>query len=354
MPAALTRMSSEPKALGDGLHAVRAGVEVGRRPAAGNPTSRPSTARWKRATRFVAGEVECDHPAPGAGEGDADRRSEPADAAADAATRVLTRSRSAPPWRRSIATACQPRVLSFSRAVPDGRRAAAGQCLLEILPDLQVALGELVHHRPRRLSEQAAHLLAELLLLLEEHLHRALEVVAHEALQRIAVEADDLAEQLRGEHRLAVLLMLGDDLQQHLPGQVVAALGVAHLEVLALDDQLAHVLDGDVAGDLGVVEPTVGILLDDACGHATAPPVVSRAWRSAAPLATAGVKRHKSPVARAGEQRFSFRNALRSRRRRKVAPARQARYQPMYCPPFADRFAPVIQAASSGMKKATA
>ena len=31
-----------------------------------------------------------------------------------------------------------------------------------------------------------------------------------------------------------------------------------------------------------------------------------------------------------------------------------AAYQPMYWPPFADRFAPVIQLASSGMKKATA
>jgi hypothetical protein len=30
------------------------------------------------------------------------------------------------------------------------------------------------------------------------------------------------------------------------------------------------------------------------------------------------------------------------------------RYQPMYWPPLADRLAPVIQAASSGMKNATA
>ena len=29
-------------------------------------------------------------------------------------------------------------------------------------------------------------------------------------------------------------------------------------------------------------------------------------------------------------------------------------YQPMYWPPLAERLAPVIQAASSGMKKATA
>src|SRR3546814_5625840 len=62
--------------------------------------------------------------------------------------------------------------------------------------------------------------------------------------------------------------MLGDDLQQHLPGQVVAALGVADLEVLAIDDQLADILDGDVARNVGVVEATVRIFLDDArLGH---------------------------------------------------------------------------------------
>src|SRR5690606_8190103 len=86
----------------------------------------------------------------------------------------------------------------------------------------------------------------------------------HEALQRVAVEADDLAEQLGGEHRLAVLFVLGDDLQQHLAGQVLARSRITHLELLAIDDQLAYVLDGDVAGDLRVVETAVGVFLDDA------------------------------------------------------------------------------------------
>src|SRR3546814_1627005 len=89
-----------------------------------------------------------------------------------------------------------------------------------------------------------------------------------EALQRVPVQADDLAQQLGRQHRLPVLFMLGDDLQQHLPGQVIAALGVADLEVLAVDDQLADILDGDVAGDVGVVEATVRVFLDDArLGH---------------------------------------------------------------------------------------
>jgi hypothetical protein len=38
----------------------------------------------------------------------------------------------------------------------------------------------------------------------------------------------------------------------------------------------------------------------------------------------------------------------------RLYPLRQVRYQPMYWPPLADRLAPVIQLASSGMKNPTA
>src|SRR5690606_40365949 len=48
------------------------------------------------------------------------------------------------------------------------------------------------------------------------------------------------------------------------PGEVGARAGVAYQHFLAFDDQLPDILERDVAGDLGVVEPTVGILLDDA------------------------------------------------------------------------------------------
>ena len=59
-----------------------------------------------------------------------------------------------------------------------------------------------------------------------------------------------------------------------------------------------------------------------------------------------GVKRHKSCRTRRRGLAFSWPHRTGSY----GSPA----YQPMYWPPFADRFAPVIQAASSGMKKATA
>src|SRR4249919_4029989 len=236
----------------------------------------------------------------------------------------------------------------------------AGHVLLEFLPHGHVALGELVHHRPRRLAEQAADLGAELLLLVEEDLHRPFQVVAHEALQRIAVETDDLAEQLRGEHRFAVGLVLRDDLQQHLAGKVIAGLGIAHLEILAVDDELAHILDGDVAGDLGVVETTVGILLDDADRTHRAPTLN----RGAAQHGSGAVASQLAPVmcrrSRPGWLNLAVRRgfvrskALSAGRLPARAATNPSCYQPMYWPPFADRLAPVIQPASSGMKKATA
>src|SRR5687768_5598607 len=156
-------------------------------------------------------------------------------------------------------------LVLLARAVRRGAAHAADEVLLEVLPQLQVLLGQLVEHGPRRLADQTAHLLAELLLLLEEHLHRALQVAPHEPLQRIPVEPDDLAQQLGGQHRFAVLFVLRDDLQEHAAGEVFPGLGVADLELLAVDDELAHILDRDVAGDPRVVQTTVRIFLDDAC-----------------------------------------------------------------------------------------
>src|SRR5688500_8077698 len=141
---------------------------------------------------------------------------------------------------------------------------AAEEALLQVLPHVHVPLGQVVEHRPRRLPEHAVELAAELLLLVEEDLQAALEVATHEALQRIAVETDDLRQQLGGEHRLAAILVLRDDLQQHRAGQVLAGLGVADLELFVLQHQLADLLQSDVAGDLGVVEAAVRVLLDDA------------------------------------------------------------------------------------------
>ncbi|KAG0942803.1 hypothetical protein G6F31_014814 [Rhizopus arrhizus] len=106
-----------------------------------------------------------------------------------------------------LAAGAAPRFVGLVAGAGAGTRSGAARAratetaahaALEFLPQLQVALGQLVHHRPRGLPQQVAHLLAELLLLVEEDLHAALQVIAHEALQGIAVEADQLAQQLAG------------------------------------------------------------------------------------------------------------------------------------------------------------
>ncbi len=121
-----------------------------------------------------------------------------------------------------------------------------------------------VVHRPGRAPHDVVQLTAELLLLVEKHLQAFFQIAAHEALHGIAIEADHLRQQLRGEHGLATVFMLGDDLQQDRSGQILAGLGVADLEFLPVNDQLAHFFQRYVAGDFGVVETPVRVLLDDA------------------------------------------------------------------------------------------
>src|SRR5581483_5415797 len=154
-------------------------------------------------------------------------------------------------------------VFGSRRALHRTRRRIE-EAFLHRFPQVEIALGEPVEHRPRRLAENVVELTAELLLLVEEDLQALLEIAAHEALHRISVEADDLRQQLRREHRLPGFLVLGDDLEQHGAGQVVAGLGVADFELLAVDDELPHFFERDVARNFGVVETPIRIFLDDA------------------------------------------------------------------------------------------
>ena len=163
------------------------------------------------------------------------------------------------------------RLRLVERAVAHAVRRRIEETLLQRLPEVHVALGQVVEHRPRRLAEDVVELAAELLLLIEEDLQALLQIAAHEALQRIAVETDDLREQVRREHRLPALLVLRDDLEQDRAGQVVAGLGVADLELFVVEHELAHLFERDVARNLGVIQPPVRVLLDGAqlCHAAT-------------------------------------------------------------------------------------
>src|SRR6185312_17195704 len=102
-------------------------------------------------------------------------------------------------WRAAVdasGLATLLRRVRIERAVAHAVRGGREESLLQRLPQVHVAFREVVQHRPRRLAEDVVELAAELLLLVEEHLQAALEVAAHEALQRITVETDDLRQQL--------------------------------------------------------------------------------------------------------------------------------------------------------------
>lgn len=309
---------------------------------------------------FGRGHVHRDDLAAGFGQGAADRRAQSAESARDQGDACLRHASVPQKRRRPVSRDTGLRSTSSARAGlrrvarglglggRGGAAHAAAEVALEFLPHLHVALGQLVHHGPRRLPEQVAHLAAELRLLLHEQLHAALQVVAHEALQRVAVETDDLAEQLRRQDRFAILFLLRDDLKQDRAGQVVAGLGVADLEVLSVDDQLADVFDGDVAGDLGVVETAVGVLLDDpGRSHGAIALIHSRRSMTQRNSSCNGSGISPPVQGRPGDGMKGALGRLRVCRPR-------SGHQPMWWPPLMSRFEPVIQAARSSTRKPTA
>ena len=114
--------------------------------------------------------------------------------------------------------------------------------------------------------EQRAHGLlhcrAHLLLLLSERCHGMFKILGHESLHRPAIQSDQLAQEVGGQQVLALALFFHNDLGQHAAGDVVAAFGVVDNEISSQPHHFGKVVQRDVAGTLGVVEPPVGILLN--------------------------------------------------------------------------------------------
>ena len=57
----------------------------------------------------------------------------------------------------------------------------------------------------------------------------------------------------------ALAILFQDDLGQDRSGQVVAALGIMHHEMLALPDHAAQIVQRDVAARARIVQATVGV-----------------------------------------------------------------------------------------------
>src|ERR1700754_2387411 len=133
--------------------------------------------------------------------------------------------------------------------------------LIEVVPhqplhDRCLAVQELGPHLGALLGRvvQALALLGQAVLDVGEGRPVLLEVRTHHPLHRMAVETDDLRKHLGREDRHAAGLFFQDDLQQDAAGQVFAALRIAHFEVLAREHHRLHVGQRDVGRELCVVE----------------------------------------------------------------------------------------------------
>jgi hypothetical protein len=169
---------------------------------------------------------------------------------------------------------------SFPRCRRARRRPRRGDehlqhAFLHAVPHFHVLPGQFRHrvHRRRRARQHLGDLLLHGFLLPHEGGDALLEVAGHEVLHRPAVVADDGLEQLGGQDRLAELLLLGDHLQEDQAGDVLARLVLDDADLLAADDEVPDVLERDVLADRGVIEPPVGVLLDEPfAGHAESLP----------------------------------------------------------------------------------
>src|SRR5207244_9385799 len=85
------------------------------------------------------------------------------------------------------------------------------KCALE---HLHVPAHLVLERAERRAAERLRNLIAELLLLARERFDRDFEIARHQHLHRVAVEADELAQERDGEKALPLLaLLLEDDLR---------------------------------------------------------------------------------------------------------------------------------------------
>src|SRR3546814_5126641 len=84
-----------------------------------------------------------------------------------------------------------------------------------------------------------------------------------ESLHLVAIEADQVAQEIDRQLRLAARFGIHADLRQDIVGDVLPALGVNDAEIASFTHHRAENRERDVAVAFGVVETTVRIFLDD-------------------------------------------------------------------------------------------
>lgn len=157
-----------------------------------------------------------------------------------------------------------PAVLLAARIFVRVQTGSFHKVLLHLAPHLQILLGE----RGKRLHGILCETPAQFILLFCEKIEALFEIPGENPLHVAAVKADQLREHIRREQGRPRGFFLNDDLDQDLSGDVFLAVGIDNLELNVLQHHVAHVGHRDVLAGFRVVEPAVGILLDDAFAHA--------------------------------------------------------------------------------------
>jgi uncharacterized protein len=134
-----------------------------------------------------------------------------------------------------------------------------------VLEQFHVRFGLILHRTDDVAGHGLRHLLAEFLLFAREMLHRMLKIARHKAFHLVAVEADELAQEIHGQHGLLAFLafQLENDLRQHGPRDILASLGVGNREILAFLDHDSEIFKRHIGAGAGVIETPVGVFLDD-------------------------------------------------------------------------------------------
>ena len=131
------------------------------------------------------------------------------------------------------------------------------------LEHFQVPARLVLQRAERSAAEGLGDVLSELLLLTGERFERNLQVTRDQHLHAVAVEADELAQEIDRQQTLPFLvLLLEDDLRQNRAGDVLAALGVVDHEILARFHHGGEIFERHIGAGAGIIEAPVGIFLD--------------------------------------------------------------------------------------------
>ena len=151
-----------------------------------------------------------------------------------------------------------------SLALAPRERREHGERLLEhlhVAPDLLFHRTERTERRHRR--RRPAPSAGASFPVPGEGFQRHFEIARHHHLHGVAVEADQLAQEIDRKEVLAFLVfLLEDDLGQHRAGDVLAGLGVEDDEIFAGLHHGRQVFQRHIGAGAGVVEAPVGVFLD--------------------------------------------------------------------------------------------